>query len=357
MPRNPATRKRNAWSYIDARDLGEIVHLCLQKDGLGFQVFNATNDTATLNEPTHGIPEARISRIRRSRGRWASARRRSPTARSARCWASRKRTTGGNVTPEWNVDEQPRLAGKVALITGAAGGIGGATAALFEAEGAQARAHRSRRRPSLARLRRARRADARRRTSPTRRAGARWWMRRSRASAGCDVLVNNAGVAIVGNIETATLAGVAADAGGQRRERVSRLPRGGAGDEGARRLDRQYLLGRRHHRRRAIGRLLREQGRGAARRPNPSRSIARARAMASAATPCIPRSPARRWWRGSSRRRAIPSACAKGWPPPRRWGAWARPAEVAAAILYLASDESSFTTGAEIVVDGGLTAQ
>ena len=48
----PASRKRNAWSYIDARDLGEIVHLCLLKDGLGFQVFNATNNTATLNEPT-----------------------------------------------------------------------------------------------------------------------------------------------------------------------------------------------------------------------------------------------------------------------------------------------------------------
>ena len=45
-------RKRNAWSYIDARDLGEIVRLCLEKDGLGFQVFNATNDTITLNEPT-----------------------------------------------------------------------------------------------------------------------------------------------------------------------------------------------------------------------------------------------------------------------------------------------------------------
>jgi len=48
----PMMRKRNAWSYIDARDLGEIVHLCLQKDGLGFEVFNATHDTATLNEPT-----------------------------------------------------------------------------------------------------------------------------------------------------------------------------------------------------------------------------------------------------------------------------------------------------------------
>ena len=51
-PPNPLSRKRNAWSYIDARDLGEIVHLCLEKDGLGFQVFNAINDTATLNEPT-----------------------------------------------------------------------------------------------------------------------------------------------------------------------------------------------------------------------------------------------------------------------------------------------------------------
>jgi len=49
---NPMMRKRNAWSYIDARDLGEIVHLCLEKDGLGFQIFNAVNDTITLNTPT-----------------------------------------------------------------------------------------------------------------------------------------------------------------------------------------------------------------------------------------------------------------------------------------------------------------
>ena len=49
---NPPSRKRNAWSYIDARDLGQIVHLCLEKDGLGFQVFNAVNDTITAKEPT-----------------------------------------------------------------------------------------------------------------------------------------------------------------------------------------------------------------------------------------------------------------------------------------------------------------
>ena len=33
------------------------------------------------------------------------------------------------------------------------------------------------------------------------------------------------------------------------------------------------------------------------------------------------------------------------------------PEEVAYAVLYLASDESSFTTGAELVLDGGLSAQ
>ena len=50
--KNPPMRKRNAWSYIDARDLGEIVHLCLQKNGLGYQVFNAVNDTITADMST-----------------------------------------------------------------------------------------------------------------------------------------------------------------------------------------------------------------------------------------------------------------------------------------------------------------
>jgi UDP-glucose 4-epimerase len=49
---DPPSRKKNAWSYIDARDLGQIVRLALEKDGLGFQVFNAVNDHITAKLPT-----------------------------------------------------------------------------------------------------------------------------------------------------------------------------------------------------------------------------------------------------------------------------------------------------------------
>jgi UDP-glucose 4-epimerase len=63
----PTSRKRNAWSYIDARDLGEIVHLCLQKDGLGYQVFNAVNDTITLYTPTREFLEQACPNVKITR--------------------------------------------------------------------------------------------------------------------------------------------------------------------------------------------------------------------------------------------------------------------------------------------------
>ncbi|WP_103332832.1 NAD-dependent epimerase/dehydratase family protein [Pseudotabrizicola formosa] len=47
----PELRRRNAFNYVDARDLGQIVDLCLKKDGLGFQVFNACNSTNGMNIP------------------------------------------------------------------------------------------------------------------------------------------------------------------------------------------------------------------------------------------------------------------------------------------------------------------
>lgn len=43
----PEDWKVHGWSYTDSRDLGLMVHLSICKDGLGFQVFNATNDEIT----------------------------------------------------------------------------------------------------------------------------------------------------------------------------------------------------------------------------------------------------------------------------------------------------------------------
>lgn len=46
----PEKWKPHAWSYTDARDLGNMCHLALNKNGLGFQVFNAVNNEITNEE-------------------------------------------------------------------------------------------------------------------------------------------------------------------------------------------------------------------------------------------------------------------------------------------------------------------
>ena len=60
---HPEVRRRNAFCYIDARDLGQIVDLCLQKDGLGFQVFNAGNDHNGAIIPTKELAERFFSGV------------------------------------------------------------------------------------------------------------------------------------------------------------------------------------------------------------------------------------------------------------------------------------------------------
>ncbi len=49
---DPGFRKRIAWSYVDARDLGQITARAIETDGLGFQVFNAANDDTSSDLPT-----------------------------------------------------------------------------------------------------------------------------------------------------------------------------------------------------------------------------------------------------------------------------------------------------------------
>lgn len=45
---NPALRRRNIFAYIDARDLGHMVDCCLKTDGLGYEVFNVSNDDSSV---------------------------------------------------------------------------------------------------------------------------------------------------------------------------------------------------------------------------------------------------------------------------------------------------------------------
>ncbi len=45
-------RRRNIFAYIDARDLGQMVDCCLKVDGLGYQVFNVSNDNHSVNLTT-----------------------------------------------------------------------------------------------------------------------------------------------------------------------------------------------------------------------------------------------------------------------------------------------------------------
>jgi len=47
--KNPHLRRRNIFSYIDARDLGQMVQKCLNTDGLGFQIFNVSNDNHSVD--------------------------------------------------------------------------------------------------------------------------------------------------------------------------------------------------------------------------------------------------------------------------------------------------------------------
>ncbi|KAF2644213.1 NAD-dependent epimerase/dehydratase-like protein [Massarina eburnea CBS 473.64] len=65
---HPEKSRSHAWSYTDARDLGNMIQSCLGTDGLGFQIFNAVNDEIIVEVGEDGsegylkkvCPETRI---------------------------------------------------------------------------------------------------------------------------------------------------------------------------------------------------------------------------------------------------------------------------------------------------------
>ena len=55
---NPEVRRRNMFAYIDARDLGHMVECCLRTDGLGYQIFNVSNDDHSVDMTTADLVDA-----------------------------------------------------------------------------------------------------------------------------------------------------------------------------------------------------------------------------------------------------------------------------------------------------------
>ena len=52
---DPKCRLRNIFAYIDARDLGHMVQCCLDTDGLGFEIFNVSNDHHSVDTPSEEL--------------------------------------------------------------------------------------------------------------------------------------------------------------------------------------------------------------------------------------------------------------------------------------------------------------
>lgn len=247
-----------------------------------------------------------------------------------------------------------RLAGKVTLITGAASGIGRATAALFHAEGAKIAAT-DRNEAGLKAL--GTDADLTLAQDVTDQARWREVVDEVVAAFGrLDILVNSAGVAVLGNIETTTLEDFrkvnAINAEGTFlgcREAVRAMKESGGSI-----VNLSSVAG-------IVGdasSLAYCASKGAVRLMTKSAALHCARSgyniRVNSVHPSFAETPM--VLEGIARARD-PERVRAGLMRAAPMGRMGKPEEVANTLLFLASDESSFITGAEFMVDGGLTAQ
>ena len=64
---DPGLRRRNIFAYIDARDLGHMVDCCLRTDGLGYEIFNVSNDDTSVGIPSDEVYERFYAGVARRR--------------------------------------------------------------------------------------------------------------------------------------------------------------------------------------------------------------------------------------------------------------------------------------------------